>query len=94
MLPLGLSIVLFSGRLLDIKGFFHPLCRLSVWYIEILCDKVNPIPMLTAAETLPAVGIHLQAGVFVPGMEKAPHLVLPVQLQPQAAGYCAAIFPL
>ena len=47
--------------------------------------------MLAAAEALPAIGIHLQTWILVPGMEKAPHLVLSVQFQPKTAGHLAAI---
>ena len=48
--------------------------------------------MFTAAETFPAIGVHLQARVFVPSMKETPRLILSVQFQPQAAGYRATIF--
>jgi hypothetical protein len=47
--------------------------------------------MLTTAETLPAIGVHLQTRVLVPDMEEAPRLVLSVYFQSQAAGNRAAI---
>lgn len=91
MLPFVPPIILLLWRFLHIKFLLHPLYRLSFRYVPIPSHKVNGVSMLTTSETLPAIGVHLQAWVFVPGMEKAPYLVLPVQLQSQVAGYLAAI---